>query len=469
MSHSGGGTFGREPKGDGIGATLTRMPIGADSTFAGRPGAVGDPPRVIVVSSEQPGSRMAGPAVRATAWARELAATGADVVLAVPQEPDVDLGVPTVVFGEPSARRFRRLASDSDVVITQPQRVDVAVGLHRGGARIVYDLYVPSFVEYPASQLAAGYGDRRVRRLIERNQREYAAAVDCGDGFLVASQRQKDFLWGALGQAGRLQAPPSAHEEGQPEVVVAPFGLPPKHPAGPMASPLRGVLVPQEAFIALWAGGIWNWFDPGTLIEGVAMARQRDPRVTLVFLASAHPSDAFIGQDAAAAALRTPLARQLVAEGGIVFADSWVPYDQRWGFLRDADVGVCAHYSSPETRMSFRTRFLDHLWAGLPTITTEGGVLSDAICAADAGICLPAGDAGVWADALVRLAADSSARNSMAAAAWDLGGDYTWPRVAQPIVGLVERLARGDAGPRRRPSATQVVAYLAVALENRLR
>lgn len=424
---------------------------------------------VIVVSNEQPGSRMAGPAVRACAWAQQLAASGLSVTLAVPYRPDVELGIPVVEYGKPAARSFRRLADECDVVVTQPQRVDVAAGLHRGNARVLYDLYVPSYVEYPASMLAAGPADRRVRMLIQRNQREYAAAIDAGDGFLVASERQKDFLWGALGQAGRLQSPPSAHDVGNPEVVVAPFGLPAHCPPEPREHVIKGRLVADDAFVALWTGGVWNWFDPATVIEGVRLARERNPTISLVFLAAGHPSAAFTGQSVASGVLTARRFRDLAATGAVAVADRWVPHDQRWDFLRDADVGVCGHFDSPETRMSFRTRFLDHLWAGLPTVTTEGGVLSDVICEAGAGVGVPAGDPAAWADALVTLAGDAADLATMSAAARDLAADYAWPQVARPVVGLVERLVAGDGGPRRRPGGADVLRYLAVALENRLR
>ena len=44
--------------------------------------------RVVVVSSEQPGARMAGPAIRALNLAEQLVAAGAVVMVAVPEEPD---------------------------------------------------------------------------------------------------------------------------------------------------------------------------------------------------------------------------------------------------------------------------------------------------------------------------------------------------------------------------------------------
>ena len=426
--------------------------------------------RVMVVSSEQPGTRMAGPAIRATELSRQLRTAGADVVLAVPRTPDEDLGLPVVEFGKPHPGAFRRLAKDADVLITQPQRVDVAAGLHRGDARIIYDCYVPSFVEYPASILANSQAaDRTSAKLIERNQAEYAVAVECGDGFLVASERQKDFLTGALGQAGRLQRPPAAHDEAHPRVAVVPFGLPNQTPPDSTGHPIKGPLVPSDALVALWAGGVWNWFDPMTVIRGLRIARETEPRLHLVFLAGGHPSVAFAGQDAAAAALASHEVTELVDSGAVVFADSWVPHARRWEYLRDSDLGVCAHFDSPETRMSFRTRFLDHLWAGLPTMTTEGGVLGELICDRGAGVCLPAEDPQAWADEFVRLARGPEQRREMAVQARALARSFTWSQVAEPLVAMVGALAAGEAGPRRRPGPGRVGSYLLVALENRLR
>lgn len=426
--------------------------------------------RVVVISSEQPGTRMAGPAIRATELARQLQSAGAGVVLAVPHRPDADLGLSLWEFGKPDPRTFRRLAGSADIVVTQPQRVDVAAGLHRGDARVIYDCYVPSFVEYPASILAdRGRGDRAAAKLIQRNQAEYAVAMECGDGFLVASERQKDFLTGALGQAGRLRHPPSAHDEAYPRIAVVPFGLPDELPDDPAEHRIKGSLVPPDSVVALWAGGIWNWFDPLTVIRGLRLARQVDPRLHLVFLAGGHPSAAFSGQNAATTALASDEVHELTESGAVVFADKWVPHALRWDYLRDADLGVCAHFDSPETRMSFRTRLLDHLWAGLPTVTTRGGVLSDVICDRGAGVGVPAEDPEAWGQTLLRLAGSPGQRTAMAEATRALAEEYTWPRVARPLVALVDAIQRGAVGPRRKPTLNRIAAYLLVAAENRFR
>ncbi len=425
--------------------------------------------RVVVVSSEQPGARMAGPAIRALNLAEQLVAAGAVVMVAVPEEPDIDLGVTTRAFGKPGFNSFRALARESDVVITQPQRVDVARGLHSGTARIIYDLYVPSFVEYPASLAADNLNERTRAKLVERNHREYSTAVACGDGFLVASERQKDFVLGALGQAGRLQHPPDPRSEAFPRVVTVPFGLPSKQPPPPAEHVIKGRLVPDDSIVALWAGGVWNWFDPVTVVRGLAAARRTEPRLRLVFLGAGHPSPAFQGQTASAQALASAEVQHQVEQGAVVFADEWVPYRERWSYLADSDLAVCAHFDSPETRMSFRTRFLDHLWAGLPTISTAGGVLTDDMVAAGAAVSVAPGSADEWSAALLALAADPAQRVRMADAARELGRMMTWAQVSRPLTQLVGQVLAGDAGPRVRPSLAATAGYLAVAVENRLR
>ena len=227
--------------------------------------------------------------------------------------------------------------------------------------------------------------------------------------------------------------------------------------------------MPPDSVVALWAGGVWNWFDPVTVVRGLAAARLRNPRLRLVFLGAGHPSSAFQGQSAAADALASPEVARAVDDGSVVFAADWVPYEQRGGYLADADMAVCAHYDSPETRMSFRTRFLDHMWAGLPTITTEGGVLSDRMCADGAALCVPARDAAAWSAALLELGGDVELRHAMGRRSRQLADHYRWSEVVRPLAAVIDDIRRGEVGPRRRPGVATTAAYLAVAIENRLR
>ena len=79
-------------------------------------------------------------------------------------------------------------------------------------------------------------------------------------------------MTGRFASAGRLNR---ANYEADPELrrllQIVPFGIgaPPPPAAGRV---LRGVVPGIEADdrIVLWAGGMWNWVDPLTLIRAAA-------------------------------------------------------------------------------------------------------------------------------------------------------------------------------------------------------
>lgn len=435
--------------------------------------------RVVVVANEQIGARMAGPAIRALNLARQLAARGARVTLATPGDIDAPelLGeLASTTFGTPNARRFAQLAREHDVVVTQPQRLDIAHALQRSGTPVVYDLYVPSFVERVA-QLATEPLERTLReRLLERDRLEYAAAVRLGDAFMCASEQQKDHWLGALGQAGRLdldivERDPAAHAL----VGVVPFGIAQDAPT-PLADgegALRGKLVEADAIPLLWTGGLWNWFDPVTLVEGLARAREGEPRLQLVVMGMHHPEAAWEEQEASRA-MRARAGELGLLEGGsaagVVLCDTWIPYAERHRFLLDAAAGVSAHHDGLETRLSFRTRLLDHLWAGLPTITTAGGELSDRMVAAGAAHEVADGDVNGWTNALLALARSSDADDSaaMRSAARGVADSYRWSTTTRPLIDIVARFAGGQrCAPARALSAGERRAYVALLLRIR--
>ena len=409
--------------------------------------------RVMVVSGEQVGRRMAGPAIRALNLARQLHDRGALVTLATPQPPE---GIPELLtdlhlaaFGKPSATGFRSLAAQHSVVISQPQRVDVAWGLRASEARIIYDLYVPNFVERVA-HLAGQPGDAGLRaNLLECERLEYATAIELGDAFVCASEQQRDHWLGALGQAGRLDLDLLSRDpDGRELVAVVPFGVPDEPPTVEVPGPLRGPVVPTDAIIALWTGGLWNWFDPVLVVEGLGIARRTEPRLQLVVMGMTHPESAW-AEPAASVALRARAGElgMLTPGGPVVLLDGWVPYAQRHRYLLEADTAVSAHHNNLETRFSFRTRFLDQLWCGLPTLTTAGGELTDRMINAGAASAV-ASDPRAWATALIEFAADPQRRATMSAAAAALAQDYRWSSVAEPLAGLVGQLSAGRSVTR---------------------
>ncbi|HEV2787410.1 MAG TPA: hypothetical protein VGV67_13515, partial [Solirubrobacteraceae bacterium] len=155
-------------------------------------------------------------------------------------------------------------------------------------------------------------------------------------------------------------------------IEVVPFGLPSEPPAvapGTGKGSVDGI--GSDDLLVVWGGGIYDWFDPVTVIRAVAKAAVDEPRLRLLFVGTGHPNP-----DVPAMAAATE-ARAVAEELGLVgrhvfFNDGWVPYQQRAGPLVDADIGVSAHVAHLETELSYRTRMLDYLWARLPIVCTAG-------------------------------------------------------------------------------------------------
>jgi len=115
--------------------------------------------------------------------------------------------------------------------------------------------------------------------------------------------------------------------------------------------------------------------------------------------------------------------------------DHWVPYNDRGMWLCDADVGVSLHHAHPETELSFRTRVLDYIWAGLPILCTSGDVLAELVGQRDLGIVVPPDDPDAVAVALDRLASeDGHTRDERKVRLAEVAREMTWSTVVQPLV-----------------------------------
>jgi glycosyltransferase involved in cell wall biosynthesis len=200
--------------------------------------------------------------------------------------------------------------------------------------------------------------------------------------------------------------------------------------------------IEEGDLVLLWAGGLYDWFDPLTLVRGVALAATQSLHVRLVFHAGRHPNPVVPEMGIVQRARR--LAEDLGALGQhVFFNEEWVEYQSRGNWLLEADVGVSAHVNHVETQYSFRTRMLDYLWAGLPMLCTEGDTLGDLVRERRLGVAVPERSPEAVADAVVRLAspdfrAECSARVRATAA------EYSWTRCATP-------LARYCSSPWRAP------------------
>ncbi|GHF77982.1 GT2 family glycosyltransferase/glycosyltransferase involved in cell wall biosynthesis [Amycolatopsis bartoniae] len=388
--------------------------------------------KVLVITGDAITDRMAGPAIRAWNIASVLA-----------PEHDVRLVTVNPLAAPPpapfpvSAARKRDLTEPiewADVVILQGHVLEMAPALKAGHSNkiVVCDLYDPMHLEL-LEQGKSAPDDRRAADLAGVT-RVLDAQLERGDFFLCASERQRHFWLGHLAALGRLtprlyDADPTT----QSLLAVVPFGLPAEPPVR-TAPGLRSTLgLTDTDHVVLWAGGVYSWFDPLTLVDAIDRLRQRRPDVRLVFLGMKHPNPEVAEMDIGARTMQ--LADRLGMTGKhVFFNEHWVPYGERQNWLLDADCGVTTHFEHVETTFAFRTRVLDYLWSGLPIVTTDGDAFADLVREEKLGVVVPAEDADALADALERAMYDTEFAEACKERIAVVAQRFAWPQALKPLV-----------------------------------
>jgi glycosyltransferase involved in cell wall biosynthesis len=392
--------------------------------------------RVLVVSNDHVGAKMAGPGIRYVEFARALAVEH-DVTLVVPFATDLAVDGVRIVQDDPwDSRSMNRRVRGFDVVVAQKLPVLTMRHVARSSVLAIYDLYAPLTIESLA--WARNRPTRRTAAAQRLNEITQEAVLRTGNAFLCASERQRDLWLGALLGVGRIDAASYAADPSLRELIdVVPFGIDPRPPTatGPA---IKGVVpgIGAEDKLLLWGGGIWNWFDPLTVIDAVAhLARERGD-VRLYFLGLRHPNPAVPTMEMATRAVAAS-ERLGIRDRVVFFNEDWVPYDARGAYFLDADIGVSAHFDDLETRFAFRTRLLDCFWAQLPVITTEGDVLADLVREERLGRTIGVGDTQAWVAALSELLDDADEVAAMRERLEQVRRRLAWPEAVKPLRRLV--------------------------------
>ncbi len=398
--------------------------------------------RVLIISHDVVGRHMAGTGIRYWEMARVLAAQQ-PVTLIAPQP--IDLEAPGVQCGSsawgdntalaPWLREAAVVVANGLVLRAHPELADTDLPL-------VLDLYDPILLENLEAQRAAPAEQRAAQYAADHTllMQQLAAA----DLLLCATERQRDLYIGALLAAGHLTPAYLDHDPHlHHRIAVAGFGLAAQPPTY-QRNILRGVLpgIGADDLLLLWTGGLWDWLDPLTLVRAMPRVAECAPHARLVLLAGQHPGGAQPMQ-------MPEKTRQLAQELGLLnkaifFYDAWLPYHERANALLEADIAVSLHRSHLETTYAaVRSRFLDHLWAGLPSVVSTGDAVADLVRARNLGYTVAPGDEEAVAAALCRLATDNTRRQQCATRARETAQDYTWEQTLAP-------LARFCRAPRRR-------------------
>lgn len=386
-------------------------------------------PKILVVTPDVLGEKMAGPAIRALEIAKALHRIAKVTLLSTVR---CDLPSPGFEVAYADEPRLRSEIAAHDVLIFQGHTLTSFPWIVESDIVIVADLYDPMQIELLEHDKHLPV-EERIDHTIKTVE-VLNVQIERADFMLCASERQRDLWLGHLGALCRINhltydADPSLRTL----IDVAPFGVqePPPQRQNPA---IKGVVPGISATdkVVLWGGGIYNWFDPLTLIRAVATLAPTHPDLRLFFLGVQHPNphvpEMQMVTDARA------LAEELnLTDTHVFFNREWVDYEQRADYLLDADVGVSTHFDRIETEFSFRTRILDYLWAGLPIVATDGDHFADLVQRHDLGLVVPPEDINALASALESALYapdhDRFAQNSQ-----NLGKTMTWSQTLRPLI-----------------------------------
>lgn len=383
---------------------------------------------VLFISPDAVGERMRGMGIRYTELARSLAGH-ADVVVATGDEaggapPD---GVRVTAYAPHAPAALRPEIARADVIVAPPQWPVVTSWMRRSDARLVFDLYTPETLE--TLELFADRGAALRRLMVALTVDRLEDALRSGDHFMCAGEAQRDLYVGALLAARRLS--PAVYDRDpslRSLLDVVSFGVSSVPPRDAAPDGLRAALpqVGADDEVVLWNGGLWSWFDAPTAIRAAALLAERRPGVRLVFMGTGEgPAGRAAAHEARALAARLGLAET------VLFNDTWVPYEQRSGWLLHANCAVAAARDHLEAHFAFRTRVLDCFWARLPVVCTHGDELARRIARDDLGAVVGVGDPAALADGLETVLARG--RAAYAAGLEQAAADHAWRLVTEPL------------------------------------
>ena len=378
---------------------------------------------------------MAGPAIRYWEFAQALS-KHSDVTLSTPNVPDIQSE--TFTIKPRTMYSFLKEIPKADVIVTQLISHGMAWIAKRHGIRIILDAYDPIPLEVLEIFKFSHSSVRNYKNQYIVNL--FILSFQMADAFLCANIQQRDLWTGLL--MGLKRITPNAYladPKLRDLIDIVPFGLSesrPKH----SGNGLRKMFNLKETDkVILWGGGIWNWFDPLTLIKAVNQLALEGCPVHLVFMGIKHPNEAVGPMKMAADAVQ--LAKDLNIFNKYVFFNfGWTPYQQRQDFLLDADIGVSTHSEHLETRYAFRTRLLDYIWAGLPILATTGDSFSGMIESEKLGVVVPYEDTQSIVQAIKKMLMDPILMQNMRDNLERIRSEFYWDTLVEPIERMTKEL-----------------------------
>lgn len=216
--------------------------------------------------------------------------------------------------------------------------------------------------------------------------------------------------------------------------------------------------------VFLWGGGIWAWFDFDTLLDAFAELDRRGSDAVLFFLSGRDHSGLEIHRRAVEHVRDRAQALGLLGRS-VFLNDVPVGAAELPAYLEHCRAGIMTNPDVLESRVSWRTRYLDLVGMGRPLVVAGDDPLGLRMAAEGAAIRTPPGDANALADALGSLAEDGGLAERMGIASKGLLGSLSWSAGLEPF-----RQILSDPGAfrgTRRPGLHWVLRYATAPIHPR--
>lgn len=323
----------------------------------------------------------------------------------------------------------------NDIIIALWLSEDMLDYCDKHGIFVVFDVYAPVPVENLAlftlgSQKITAHTDF----VYEQSLLDYDRFLERGDLFLFSNRRQLDYWIGYTFGSKLILVSSYLKRDVFERFIYAPMGIDTKTKLSHTKSVIRDTIkgISKNDKILIWTGGIWNWYDAKTLMEAMARLKKKRPDIKLVFFGTKHPNPDVPAMKEATEAFA--LARELDLLGKTVFMhEGWVPYPERINYLLEADAAVNTNKDTIESEFSHRTRVLDHILTGLPTVSTTGDFISDEVIGPrKLGIVVRPYDVDGLYEAILEVT-DEKNNKKIKKNISDMRPEYDWEQTLSPL------------------------------------
>jgi glycosyltransferase involved in cell wall biosynthesis len=378
--------------------------------------------RIMVLAAGPMDERLAGPEIRALEFTKALSKDFEVTLLAQRSEPTTRDGVRVL----PARRQVvASEAARADVVLSPflpPYLLALKPLLKFSAISDQYDPY-----ELELATLPNKNRERHLRTLVKFRALQLRQA----DVVLCAAERQREALTRAASQevvrGERLRIEP----------VVIPFGISPP-PSGTGRRRLREHFpaIGADDKVIIWWGSVWKWLDAETVIQAVGEIAQHRADIKLVITAGQPPNKNSSKFDATESAVA--LARDLGLDGrSVFFLQDWIPYEERYDYLKDADLGITLHRSDQEARLAARARYMDYLSVGIPCVLGRGDEVADDFETAGYAVLVDQPDPSSLARQLLALLDDPTELERRRAAGMRLAQERQWSAIGEHLRAVV--------------------------------